>query len=163
MYLDVEPHGKERLNTSRNASITERIKQNRGDSQFVTSRIKAPFLKENVSVNPSSGTVLFYGMYGGSKWLFTLQRAAESSQKAKITAALSEANQSSGTTNTDFDQMAKALALTTSQFFNEMVFELDGTFLSFEDMMLTDKGKEPSAMLSLKITVKKFPSPGLEF
>lgn len=128
-----------------------------------TSNNKLTFLKENVSVNPSSGTVLFYGMYGGSKWLFTLQRAAESSQKAKITASLAEANQSTETTNTNFDQMAKALALTTSQFFNEMVFELDGTFLSFEDMMLTDKGKEPSAMLSLKITVKKFPSPGLEF
>ena len=57
-----------------------------------TSNNKLTFLKENVSVNPSSGTVLFYGMYGGSKWLFTLQRAAESSQKAKITASLASIN-----------------------------------------------------------------------
>ena len=119
---------------------------------------KLTFLRENASVNPSSGTVLFYGMYAGKKWRFTLQRAAESSQKAKITASLAEPSQGS-----EYDEMAKALAVTTSQFFNEMVFELDGTFLSFEDMMLTDKGKEPSAMLSLKITVKKFPSPGIEF
>ena len=51
----------------------------------------------------------------------------------------------------------------TSKFFNEMVFELDGTFLSFGDMMMTNKGKEPSVMLALSILVRKFPSPGLEF
>lgn len=44
-----------------------------------------------------------------------------------------------------------------------MVFELDGTYLTFGDMMLTDKGKEDIIMLSLGITVKKFPSPGLDF
>ena len=31
------------------------------------SNSKLTFLKENVSVNPSSGTVIFYGMYAGSK------------------------------------------------------------------------------------------------
>ena len=119
------------------------------------------FMKENVSVNPSSGTVIFYGMYAGSKWKFSLQRSAETSQKAKISASLMDGD--SDATNSNHDRMAKALASTTSTFFNEMVFELDGTFLSFEDMMLTDKGKEPSAMLSLRIKVEKFPSPGIEF
>ena len=45
----------------------------------------------------------------------------------------------------------------------EPVVELDGTFLSFGDMMMTNKGKEPSVMLALSILVRKFPSPGLEF
>lgn len=121
------------------------------------------FIKENVSMNPSSGSVQFYGIYAGSKWKFTLQRVPEGSQKAKISASLAEKREDGDTTNVNVDRMAKALAFSTSQFFNEMVFELDGTFLSFEDMMLTDKGKESSVMLSLRIKVKKFPSPGLEF
>ncbi len=122
---------------------------------------KLTFVKENVSVNPSSGTVIFYGMYAGSKWKFTLQRSADTARKAKISASLVSGD--SDEKNSNHDRMAKALASTTSKFFNEMVFELDGTFLSFEDMMLTDKGKEPSAMLSLRIKVEKFPSPGIEF
>jgi len=122
------------------------------------------FEKENVSVNPSTGTVQFYGTYGGSKWKYTLERASDGLQKAKIHAELAE-----DYGNTDFlnnksvHELEERLAMTTSQFFNEMVFDLDGTFLSFEDMMLTEKGKEASVMLSLRITVEKFPSPGIEF
>ena len=61
------------------------------------------------------------------------------------------------------DEISRRLADVTSSFFNEMVFELDGTFLSFRDMMITGKGKDPSVMLALSIMVKKFPSAGLEF
>jgi hypothetical protein len=63
----------------------------------------------------------------------------------------------------DYDLNAQKLTAVVSKVFNEMVFELDGTYLSFRDMMLTPKGKEPSVMLSLSILVKKFPSPGLQF
>ena len=123
---------------------------------------KLIFLKENVSVNPSSGAVSFYGTYAGSKWKFTLKRATDSAVKALIHATLAE-SQGDDKTDMDYDAIEKSLALTTSKFFNEMVFELDGTFLSFEDMMLTEKGRESSVMISLRIKVKKFPSPGLEF
>ena len=44
-----------------------------------------------------------------------------------------------------------------------MVFELDGTYLSFRDMMVTDKGEAPSVMLALNIKVRKLPSPGIDF
>jgi len=137
---------------------------NTNDNNFMTSgNSRLTFLKENVSVDPSTGTVTFYGSYAGSQWKFTLQRDAGSAQKAKIQASRFESSRDGDLTNIDYAGMERALAATTSQFFNEMVFELDGTFLSFEDMMLTDKGKESSVMLSLRIKVKKFPSPGIEF
>eukprot|EP00536_Pseudo-nitzschia_multiseries_P013900 jgi/Psemu1/213138/e_gw1.629.63.1 len=119
------------------------------------------FHKENVSVEPSTGLVSFYGTYADSKFKFTLQRASDRAEKAKIEAT----HVASGENHygVDIDALERSLALTTSKFFNEMVFELDGTFLSFEDMMLTNKGRESSVMLSLRIKVKKFPSPGVEF
>lgn len=123
------------------------------------------FLRENVSVNPSLGVVIFYGTYAGSKWKFTLQRAINSSNggNASIQASLEEESRAGNGNGVDYIAIEQALATTTSIFFNEMLFELDGTFLSFEDMMLTEKGREPSVMISLRIKVKKFPSPGLEF
>ncbi|VEU37720.1 unnamed protein product [Pseudo-nitzschia multistriata] len=120
------------------------------------------FQKENVSINPSTGLIIFYGTYAGSEWKFELQRNTRGAEKAKIDATLVE-SRGTDERDVDVDAMEKSLALTTSKFFNDMVFELDGTFLSFEDMMLTDKGRESSVMLSLRIKVKKFPSPGLEF
>lgn len=118
------------------------------------------FMKENVTLDPKAGAVKFLGKYMGQTWQFTLRRGSNE-QKAMIEACLHKSSQSDATT--DWENVARQLAQVTSKFFNEMVFELDGTFLSFSDMMLTDKGKEPIIMLSLGILVKKFPSPGLEF
>lgn len=118
------------------------------------------FMKENVSLDPKKGFVTFFGKYMGQTWQFTLQRGSDE-QKALIKATLQKSSQSDS--NTDWENVAHQMAEETSKFFNDMVFELDGTFLSFSDMMLTDKGKEPTLMLSLGILVKKFPSPGLEF
>ena len=127
---------------------------------------KLQFLKDGVIVEPNQGTVLFFGTYGGSKWRFCLQRTTDetSSQHAVIRATLADddgtaAKRSSEQTAT----LESALSKSSTIFFNEMVFELDGTFLSFEDMALTDKGTEPSVLLKLSILVRKFPSPGLEF
>jgi len=125
---------------------------------------KLLFLREDVSLDASTGSVVFFGTYAGSKWKFTLQRDSDSGKKAKIEAALVESSRGNDDeAGIDYDAIQQSLALTTSNFFNEMVFELDGTFLSFEDMMLTPKGREPSVMLSLSILVRKFPSPGIEF
>jgi hypothetical protein len=129
----------------------------------ITTDSKLTFMKENVSVNPSLGTVTFYGTYAGSKWKFALERAADGARKAKIQASLAELGDDVDIANMNYEGLETALAFSTSQFFNEMVFELDGTFLSFQDMMLTDKGNQSSVMLSLSILVKKFPSPGIEF
>ena len=121
---------------------------------------KLEFIKEDVSINPKDGTVTFFGKYLDSTWRFTLQRGSDEGKKAVINVAphyISNGNE------IDSTAVASELTKVTSNFFNQMVFELDGTYLTFGDMMLTDKGKEDIIMLSLGITVKKFPSPGLDF
>lgn len=117
------------------------------------------FLKERVSVDPSASAVVFFGSYRDKEWRFELRRGNDG-QQASISVNSVDAN---GKPSHDDASIAAELADVTSNFFNEMVFELDGTFLSFRDMMVTCKGKEPSVMLSLGILVRKFPSPGLEF
>ena len=121
---------------------------------------KLTFIKEDVSINPKDGTVTFFGKYLDSTWRFTLQRGLDEGKKAVINVAphhISNGNE------IDSTAVASELTRVTSKFFQKMVFELDGTYLTFGDMMLTDKGKEDIIMLSLGITVKKFPSPGLDF
>mmetsp|Transcript_4878 Transcript_4878/g.7202 ORF Transcript_4878/g.7202 Transcript_4878/m.7202 type:complete len:285 (+) Transcript_4878:219-1073(+) len=108
------------------------------------------FLKDCVQIDPVSGAVTFYGTYLEEKWEFVLRRG-KGDQKAIIQA------------NGSDDSCAADLRQVLETFFNKMVFELDGTFLSFKDLMVTDKGRSPSVMLALDIKVKKFPSPGLEF
>jgi hypothetical protein len=120
---------------------------------------KLEFLKEGVAIDPSSAAVSFFGTYLDAKWKFSLQRGTNG-QKALVTVRPEQVPQDAGL---DYISLASSLTEATSKFFNEMVFELDGTSLTFLDMMVTDKGKEPSAMLSLKIKVKKFPSAGLKF
>ena len=135
------------------------------------------FLKEDVSVDPSSGRVTFFGTCFGVKWKFILQRAANRIQRQNsnggnvsiqatrvesVSPSSAEGEAQQNVQNYDAI-IANALTATTTKFFNEMIFELDGTFLAFDDMMVTGKGSEPSVMLNLRIKVEKFPSPGLEF
>jgi hypothetical protein len=120
---------------------------------------KLEFLKDGVSLDPSSGTVSFFGTYVDAKWKFTLRRGTNG-QRALITVTPAEVPEDN---ELDYNSISSGLTDVTSKFFNDMVFELDGTFLTLGDMMLTEKGKEPSVMLSLGILVKKFPSPGLAF
>lgn len=122
---------------------------------------KLEFLKENVLIEPKHGSVSFYGTFAGARWKFMLQRAPYG-KHVLIQASLVEEIETAKH-DVDAESLAAALTKSTSNFFNEMVFELDGTYLSFNDMMLTEKGMEPSVMLSLTILVRKFPSPGLEF
>lgn len=114
------------------------------------------FSKENVKVDPSTGIVTFYGDFMDEKWKFELRRGTTNG-------AIIDVSQVSEGTPLEADA-EEQLTEIISDFFNKMVFELDGTFLSFQDMMITEKGDtSPSLMLSLRITVKKFPSPGLAF
>lgn len=112
------------------------------------------FLRQGASINPKLKTVTFFGKYEGETYKCILQRGDAPAQKALITVESQSRELESTAT-----QLTKAI----SNFFNDMVFELDGTFLSFRDMMITGKGGDPCVMLALSITVKKFPSPGLAF
>ena len=115
------------------------------------------FLKENTAINAKEGTVVFFSEFRGHKWRCTLQRFPSASGTAKVAATLA---------NPDTDaprQIEEELTGSLTKFFNDMVYELDGTFLSYRDMMVTDKGSSPSIMLALNILVRKFPSPGIDF
>eukprot|EP00540_Astrosyne_radiata_P005375 CAMPEP_0116825082 /NCGR_PEP_ID=MMETSP0418-20121206/1761_1 /TAXON_ID=1158023 /ORGANISM="Astrosyne radiata, Strain 13vi08-1A" /LENGTH=275 /DNA_ID=CAMNT_0004453537 /DNA_START=179 /DNA_END=1006 /DNA_ORIENTATION=- len=117
------------------------------------------FIKDNVHIDAETGTVTFYGKYLGQTWQLSLQRGSVQ-QRALVTVKPHEPSPSS---SQDLESIAQLLTKCVSDFFNEMVFELDGTFLTFKDMMTTDKGPEPTLMLALNISVRKFPSPGLAF
>ena len=114
------------------------------------------FLKDGSRVNPKDGSVTFFASYMGSKYECRLSRASSGESNAVITLQSVEKSE-------DANKITAELGETLTDFFNKMTFELDGTFLSFRDMMVTDKGREPNVMLSLNIKVKKFPSPGLDF
>jgi len=111
------------------------------------------FLKDGASIDAISGTVTFFGKHEEESYKCTLSRGNDA-QKAVITVQ---------SQSPELQSTADELTVVISNFFNQMVFELDGTFLTFRDMMVTGKGGEPSVMLALHITVKKFPSPGLAF
>ena len=122
----------------------------------VTAGERPKFLKENTVIDPKEGTVVFYSDFRDYTWRCTLQR----SSRGKAEVSVAPANHCDD--NPPFE-LAEELSISLTNFFNELVFELDGTFLSYRDMMVTDKGTSPSVMLALDILVRKFPSPGVDF
>jgi len=119
------------------------------------------FSKENVSINSDSSEIIFYGSYAGNDWTCTLSKGPESS-KALIKATPVNISEDREET---LKQVDASLCLTNllTEYFNDLVFELDGTFLTFENLLITSKGGTPSILFALAITVRKFPSPGLDF
>ena len=127
--------------------------------QGISEKEPLKFMRDGAKVDAADGSVSFFGTYLDSRWEFTLRRGT-TGKNAQVAVKLDEVISDR---DLDMDEISRRLADVTSSFFNEMVFELDGTFLSFRDMMITGKGKDPSVMLALSIMVKKFPSAGLEF
>jgi hypothetical protein len=121
------------------------------------SKSEIQFLKEDTIVDPESGTVTFYSMYGASKFACTLKRGSPAGGPAIVEVI------PLGERNVSPEDQALVISQALGSFFNDMVFELDGTFLSYKDMMVTTKGQSPSVMLALSIRVVKFPSPGVDF
>ena len=115
------------------------------------------FLKEGTVVHASSGEVTFFGSYMGEKWKLSLTRG-KGKQRAQVIASPEGIAQIP-----DLEAKSAELSRSITAFFNEMTFELDGTWLTFRDMMVSPKGASPSLLLRLNITVKKFPSQGLAF
>jgi hypothetical protein len=117
------------------------------------------FSKKGVSINGKTGTISFFGTYIGETYKCILQRGPGGDgthQKGAVVIHVESQND-------DLQSTCHKLQKVISNFFNEMVFELDGTYLTFRDLMVTPKGTEPTVMLALLITVKKFPSSGLAF
>lgn len=113
------------------------------------------FAKEGAEVDPLSGTVKFYVNYGGAQWTCLLDRGPEN-QKVVI-------DVTSATTLRN-DMVTHHLSCRLANFFNELVWNLDGTYLNYRAFKVTDKGKSPTVMFLLNIKVEKLPSPsGLDF
>jgi hypothetical protein len=116
------------------------------------------FIPEGVLIDPLTSLVMFVCMFKGTKWKASLQRSTET-KKATVDVSLFDYVDPSDDQENTSIQLLKKLEL----FFNEMVFELDGTYLSYRDMMITNKGVSPCVMIALNIKVKKLPSPGMDF
>ena len=116
------------------------------------------FLSEGALVDPLTSSVMFISCFKGHKWNCSLQRSAETKKVAVRVSASDDTE-----VMMDSDNISKQLSDSLQRFFNEMVFELDGTFLSFRDMMVTDRGAAPSVMIALNIKVVKLPSAGVDF
>jgi hypothetical protein len=114
------------------------------------------FLKDGAQIDPVQGTVTFRVTLMGLEWKCALQRGPTEEKRAVIEVA-------PVVPMPDSDATARVLTDALTNYFNELEFELDGTMLSFRDMMVTDKGTSPSVMLALNIVVRKFPSPGVAF
>jgi len=138
------------------------------------------FQKEGIKIEHETGTVIFYGTCMGENWRCNLTRSNSpqgGNKKAIVTVSHmmnenSDSNEEPTSTLEllDIDAISMELSMIMSQFFNNIVFELDGTFLTFQDFKIHNKRKSydggtalPTLLMALGITVKKFPSPGLEF
>jgi hypothetical protein len=116
------------------------------------------FLQQGTQIDPVHGTITFRVTLMGLEWKCVLQRGSTEQKRALI-----EATPVDPTGMDDLEATARVLTDALTVYFNELVFELDGTSLSFRDLMITDKGESPSVMFALNIVVTKFPSPGLAF
>lgn len=119
------------------------------------------FSNENVSINCDSSEIIFYGSHAGSDWTCTLSKGPESSN-ALIKATPMNLSEDREETLQQVDTSLRLTNLLT-EYFNDLIFELDGTFLSFGNLLITSKGGTPSILFALAITVRKFPSTGLDF
>jgi len=138
------------------------------------------FLKEDVDIiaNPNNkedeGLVIFYGNCLGERWRCELRRGAvnaASSNQAIIKVMPASSNSAS---SHSLQEESRELSTLITLFFNSLVFELGGTYLSFKDLFITSSSKSKSndrsreasntqVLISLAIKVKKFPSPGTPF
>jgi len=122
------------------------------------------FMKDNVFIDPDNGTVMFDALRNDEIWRCTLRRGTKGQRRAQITVTRkSETPDNEDLDKADVEALQKHLGRELSQYFNDIVFELDGCFLTFRDLMLTDKGSAPSVMLKMGIKVTRLPSRNLAF
>jgi hypothetical protein len=116
-------------------------------------------MKDNVVVDSTTGSVFFQGTVKDVTYECKLSRGDQKTG-AQVHVRALESNQDG-----ESETIANDLTIKLTAFFTNLVFELDGTFLQFQDMMITKprSDKEPNLLLSLSITVHKFPSPGVNF
>ncbi len=143
---------------------------------------KFVFVKDSINIQMdqninNNGCVTFYGNCMGQRWKCVLKRGLV--QKADIQVIHQESldDNNKSLSEEDIQSLEIELTMIVTTFFNELIFELDGTFLSFKDLKFhlpktsntsnvgstTNDMNEANIMFALDITVRKFPSPGLAF
>jgi hypothetical protein len=111
-------------------------------------------------------TVIFFATYEEYPWKFILSRSSQTLQSdAPVVVKAIPTRTFQQEHPQDWNIVSGELSTAMTKFFVNLVLELDGTFLTFENMSFCDggEGQLPSVKLDLKITVRKFPSPGLAF
>lgn len=138
------------------------------------------FHKKDVTIDSSVGTVSFTGKFLDYPLILTLSRGNKASCNESINgAAVGKANvevkislvHTNVTKDATISALESELSHLISEYFSDLVFELDGTFLSYQDMKVLEtknagkeqQQKQPIVMMALTILVKKFPSPGVAF
>ena len=154
---------------------------------MVSKNDKFEFVKDDVQIirggEKEEECVIFYGNCRGQRWKCNLIRGLENPNKvgkgggrlADIQVVhqnqLDEKNINDKLEEGELQSLETELTMIVTNFFNELVFELDGTFLSYKDLKFHTPKKalgnsdqsETNIMFALDITVRKFPSPGLVF
>ena len=139
------------------------------------------FLTEGIEIMSSptdkdaGGVVVFYGNCLGKKWRCELRRGPGNSVPSnRAVVEVTPVSSSLYESGLEHEE-SRQLSVLISNFFNALVFELDGTYLSFKDLIIhtpseNRKTNDLSAhagkshvLIALAIKVKKLPSSGTPF
>lgn len=138
-------------------------------------RTEFQFMKDNIVIDGIRNHVTFYGKaHDGSLYRCLLSRStttrggdgsgASVQVQPLLPSSITAVDTSTATAT------SKELSLQLTHFFNQLVLELDGTFLNFHDLRINSSAAAPrssgsaaTVMLALSIEVHKLPSRGTAF
>jgi len=117
----------------------------------------------------SGGYIIFHALCLGQRWKCRLQRGSLTNDvdgtisniQSRVHVDVEPAVLTTDGIHSEtlvFQRSASEIAPILTNFFNTLVFNLDGTYLTIKDLMINGKGIAPTVLLALHITVKKFPS-----
>jgi len=139
------------------------------------------FLKESTEItsNPNDidaeGVVVFYGNCLGKRWRCELRRGSGNTVPSNRALVKVTPASSKSTSSRVLQEESRELSALITNFFNALVFELDGVYFSFKDLIIhtsTERRKtndrsahahKSHVLIALAIKVKKFPSTGTAF
>ena len=112
------------------------------------------FLKD-VIIDSKTSSITFSTKFLNSDWKCVLTR---STNEAMV--QVSPSSKINNMTTEEIANTTSQLSTIVTKYFNSLIFDLEGTFVSYKDMALNGEGE---VILELNILVKKFPSRKLKF
>ena len=156
-------------NSSTRTDDNDNDNDNEEERRFVFQQDRVEIQNE---ANDGNGQVIFYGKCMGQKWECILKQGVEGGNGRTADIEISHQSDDESDKKLSEGEIASIeseLTIIVTNFFNQLVFELDGTFLTYKDLKFHATKKsgggavEPNILFALDITVRKFPSPGLAF